>query len=89
MLKETFLVQKVAYIRAVVFEMVSVSFISFEKYELRMRKKLSTLFFISFLPKKQSMKTIFDVIFRLKCSLWNACTIYETMDAAFSLKSEI
>ena len=37
--------------------MVSVFFISFEKYELRMRRNFST-FFSSFLPKKPSMKKL-------------------------------
>ena len=51
---ETLLVQKVAYIHAIFSRkrMASVSFISFEKYELRMRKNFPTYFFISFLPKK-------------------------------------
>ena len=52
-------------------------------------KKNSTLFSSFFLPKKPSMKKNFDVIFRPKCSLWNACTIYETTDPVFSLSSEI
>ena len=48
---------------------VSVSFISFEKYELRMRKKISKKFCLLFCPKTPSMKKNFDVIFRPKCSL--------------------
>ena len=36
--------------------MVSVSFVSVEKYELQMRKNFSTFFFIHFLPKKPSLK---------------------------------
>ena len=48
---------------------VSVSFISFEKYELGMRKNFSKVFLSSFLPKTSSMKKNFDNIFRPKCSL--------------------
>ena len=35
---------------------VSVSFISFEKYELRMKKKIFEYFFVLFCPKTPSMK---------------------------------
>ena len=42
--------------------MVSVSFVSFEKYELQMRKTFSTFFFIHFLPKKPSLKKILTPI---------------------------
>ena len=59
--------------------MVSVSFISFDKYELQIRKK-STFFSHSFAQKNWVWKKI-DVILRLKCSLWNVCAIYETMDS--------
>ena len=38
--------------------MVSVSFVSFEKYELLMRNSFSKFFSCLFLPKKQSRKTI-------------------------------
>ena len=38
--------------------MVSVSFVSFKKYELQMRKKFSTFFSSIFLPKKPSLKKI-------------------------------
>ena len=48
---------------------VSVSSISFEKYELRMRKNFSKTFLSFFLPKIPSLKKNFDVIFRPKCSL--------------------
>ena len=68
--------------------MVSVSFISFEKYELKVRKKFSTFFSSPFRPKTPSMKKN-GVSFRLKCSPRNACTFYETMDSVFSLSSEI
>ena len=42
--------------------MVSVSFVSVEKYELQMRKNFSTFFFIHFLPKKPSLKKILTPI---------------------------
>ena len=53
LMTETLLVQKVAYTHAVVFRkrMVSLSFISFEKYELQMRKKTDILSSL-FCPKK-------------------------------------
>ena len=56
---EILLVQKVAHIHAVFLgrKLVTVSFISFEKYELRMRKKILT-FFPFFARKKTSMKKI-------------------------------
>ena len=68
--------------------MVSVSFVSFEKYELQMRKKLSTFFKSLFLPKKAKSEKFFDAIFRRKYNLWNACILYETMDPVSGLGSE-
>ena len=38
--------------------MVSVSFVSFEKYELQMKKKIRHFFSYIFLPKKPSVKKI-------------------------------
>ena len=48
---ETLMLQNVAYVHA-----VFVSFIHFEKYELRTRKKFSTFFSSLFRPEKPSMK---------------------------------
>ena len=48
---------------------VSVSFISFEKYELRMRKIFRKMFCPLFCPKTRSMKENFDFFFRSKASL--------------------
>ena len=42
--------------------MVSVSFVSFGKYELQMRKNFSTFFSSIFLPKKPSLKKILTPI---------------------------
>ena len=54
LMRETLLVQKVAYSHAVFSRkrMVSVSFISFEKFELRMRKNFSTNFSYLFFAQK-------------------------------------
>ena len=62
---ETLLVQNLAYILAVYLEgrMVSVSFVSFEKYELQMRKNFSTFFFIHFLAQKTKSEKNFDANF--------------------------
>ena len=43
--------------------MVSVSFVSVEKYELQMRKKILHFFSSIFLPKKPSLKKILTPIF--------------------------
>ena len=55
---EALLVQKLAYILPVWLERewVPVSFVSFENYDLQMRKKFSTFFSCLFLPKKPSLK---------------------------------
>ena len=68
--------------------MVSVSFVSFEKYEQQMRKKFSTFFSSIFLLKKPSLKKNFDANFERKCSLLNACKLHETMDPVFGPGSE-
>ena len=67
--------------------MVSVSFVSVEKYELQMRKKVRNFFHPFFCPKSAVRKN-FDVIFQQKCSLRNACILYETMDPVSGLDFE-
>ena len=68
--------------------MVSVSFVSVEKYELQMRKNFSTFFFIHFFAQKTKSEKNFDANFERKCSLWNACKLHETMDPVFGPGSE-
>ena len=68
--------------------MVSVSFVRFEKYELQMRKKFSTFFFIQFFAQKTKSGKNFDANFKRKCSLRNACKLHETMDPVFGPGSE-
>ena len=68
--------------------MASVSFVSFEKYELQMKKNFRNFFKSLFLPKKRSRKKFFDAIFWWKCNLWNACILYETMNPVSGLGSE-
>ena len=71
-MRVTLLVQKEASIYAVLLKKkrtVSVSFISFEKYELGMRKNFSENFLSFFLPKNIEYEKNFDVIFRPKRSL--------------------
>ena len=68
--------------------MVSVSFVSLEKYELQMRKNFSTFFFIPFFAQKTKCEKNFDAIFERKCSLWNACKQHGTMDPVFGPGSE-
>ena len=53
-----------------------------------MRYKLEERQFLHLFFLKKLMKWIFDIIFRLKCSLRNPCTIYETMDSVFCLGSK-
>ena len=86
----TLLVQKIGYIYAVLLEkerfLYLLSVLRNMSYE---RGKNFRKFFCSlFCPKTPSMKKI-DVISRPKCSLSNACTIYETMDPVFGLGSDI
>ena len=50
-------------------KMVSVSFVSFENYELKLRKNFSTFFSASLLPKKAKYEKKIDVNFGPKCSL--------------------
>ena len=57
----------------------------FEKYELEIGNFWRD-FLCYFLPNKL-MKKNFDVTLRLKCSLKNPCTIYETMDSVIGLKA--
>ena len=52
--------------------MVPVSFVSFEKYELQMRKKFSTFFSSIFLHKKRGVKKILTPILSEKVA-------YETL----------
>ena len=68
--------------------MVSVSFVSVEKYELQMRKNFSTFFFIHFFAQKTKSEKNFDANFERKFSLWNACILHETMEPVFGPGSE-
>ena len=40
-------------------------------------------------PTKTKMRKDFDITFRVKRSLPNICTVFETMDSVFGLGSEI
>ena len=52
-------------------------------------EKIFENFLFSPLPKNTKYEKSFDVIFKLKCSILNTRTIYETMDPVFGLNSEI
>ena len=87
---ETLIVQKVAYIYAVLLErerflyLFSVLRTMSYECEKNFRKNLLS----SFLPKNTEYEKNFDVIFKPKGSVWNACKLYETMDPVSGLGSE-
>ena len=72
----TLLVQKVAYVYAVLLErerfLYLLSVLRNMSYEL---EKIFEKFFVLFLPKNIKYEKHFDTILRPKCSLLNACTI--------------
>ena len=82
------LVQKVAYIYAVLLErelfLNLFSVLRNMSYEC---EKNFDVFCPLFCQKTPSLKKI-DVIFKPKGSLWNACKLYETMDPVSGLGSE-
>ena len=64
--------------------MVSVSLVSFEKYELQMRKKIRNFF----KSQKAKSKNFLTQFLSVKYNLRNACKLYETMDPVSGLGSE-
>ena len=87
---ETMLVQNLAYILAVYLEGELFLYLSsvLRNMSYKWEKNFRHFFSSIFLPKKRSLKEIFDANFERKCSLWNACKLHETMDPVFDPGSE-
>ena len=87
---ELLLVQNVEIIHAVNLEREWFLYLSsvLRNLSYELEKSYRHFFLFFFVSKKPILKKI-DVVFRLNSIQWNACTIYESMDPVFSLRSEI